>query len=351
MRFPLDVAESFPESLLFWIWRYLRFKMATLSRRHLPNEQLLTSIGNNFAKPPSSIYQLEERIKRARNLGIIGIATYFQPLRKLYTYAQANPLPSLTSIDEEYLIEALNTTTLGLSDATKSNHRSVLINFFDYVQRSNDQGHTFDIKLRHWGKSGQIKPPSYLTSGEIARFLEALTDYPFAPDVAPRNRALLKLLLFTGIRVQEAISIRESHLIPDQEYYLIQIEGKGKRYRMALIQRKQIEDDLEEWRRRRRCHEDYLFCTRRGRPLSQTAISQLVAQVLTAAKITKPKQGAHLLRHSFATLLYNKSKDLILVQECLGHANLNTSRIYTHFDQERLKESAKIMEGIGKEGR
>ncbi|WP_305875080.1 tyrosine-type recombinase/integrase, partial [Helicobacter pylori] len=53
---------------------------------------------------------------------------------------------------------------------------------------------------------------------------------------------------------------------------------------------------------------------------------------------------AHMLRHSFATLLYQKRHDLILVQEALGHASLNTSRIYTHFDKQRLEEAASIWE-------
>ena len=53
-----------------------------------------------------------------------------------------------------------------------------------------------------------------------------------------------------------------------------------------------------------------------------------------------------MLRHTFATLLYNKSKDLVLVQEALGHASLDTSRIYTHFNKERLKKAASIMDDI-----
>jgi len=53
-----------------------------------------------------------------------------------------------------------------------------------------------------------------------------------------------------------------------------------------------------------------------------------------------------MLRHSFATKLYQKNKDLILVQEALGHADLNTSRIYTHFDKDRLKAAASVMDDL-----
>lgn len=55
-----------------------------------------------------------------------------------------------------------------------------------------------------------------------------------------------------------------------------------------------------------------------------------------------------MLRHSFATLLYQQKHDLVMVQEALGHADLNTSRIYTHFDKERLQEVVNAMDSIGK---
>jgi len=56
-----------------------------------------------------------------------------------------------------------------------------------------------------------------------------------------------------------------------------------------------------------------------------------------------------MLRHTFATMLYKKQKDLVLVQEALGHASLNTSRIYTHFDSEKLKLAAQVAEELSGE--
>ena len=60
------------------------------------------------------------------------------------------------------------------------------------------------------------------------------------------------------------------------------------------------------------------------------------------SNINKSKKGPHFLRHTFASLLYMKSKDLVLVQEALGHADINTSRIYTHFDKDKLKVAMDI---------
>ena len=63
---------------------------------------------------------------------------------------------------------------------------------------------------------------------------------------------------------------------------------------------------------------------------------------IITANINKSKKGPHFLRHTFASLLYMKSKDLVLVQEALGHADINTSRIYTHFDKDKLKVAMDI---------
>ena len=91
-----------------------------------------------------------------------------------------------------------------------------------------------------------------------------------------------------------------------------------------------------------------LFVNKKGTPLTQAYVSRIVEQILFKAGIRKQKNGAHMLRHTFATLLYKKQKDLVLVQEALGHASLNTSRIYTHFDSEKLKLAAKVAEELSK---
>ena len=349
MRYSLDFKERFEDTLRFWIERYIRFKLTSLSNRQVKDQKRLSSVIHRLSLGTKSIEELGKLAKEARNAGLIGINTYYKPLEKLYRFLVDRGLASMKEIDEELIIDFLTSTTGGLSDATKKNYRIAMINFFGYIDKNNEDRHLYSIELKNWGglkgKAGQ-KLPVYLSEEEIATFLKAIDTYPFRSDVAARNRAVIKTILYTGIRVGEAIHLKLKDIIPQEEVYLLKIVGKGNKARVVMIKKDKIQRDLDEWMQRRSCEDGLLFCNKKGTPLTQAYISRIVEKILLSCGIRKEKNGAHMLRHTFATLLYNKSKDLVLVQESLGHASLDTSRIYTHFDQERLKKAASIMDNI-----
>ena len=115
-----------------------------------------------------------------------------------------------------------------------------------------------------------------------------------------------------------------------------------------MIKKKIWQTDLLQWLEIAKCDNGLLFCNQKGSKLTQAYISRQVERILAFIGIKKEKNGAHMLRHTFATKLYQKNKDLILVQEALGHADINTSRIYTHFDKERLKKATEIVDNLTK---
>ena len=355
MRYPLDCEDKFERTLLFWISRYLHSKLNSLSNRQVKDPDALAGIIGELRRHVDSIETLSRLAKEARNAGLIGINTYYKPLEKLYNYLTGLGLASMREIDEELISDFLASATAGLSDATKKNYRIAMINFFGYIDKQNAEEdgrtHHYGIELKNWGglagKRG-TKLPSYMQESEVERFIEAIETYPFRADVAARNRLLIKLILFTGIRVGEALQLKTKDLIPDGEVYLVRIVGKGNKARVVMIKQSHIKSYLNEWLAMRRCESDWLFCNKKGTPLTQAYVSRTVEKILMQAGIRKEKNGAHMLRHTFATMLYLKKKDLVLVQEALGHASLDTSRIYTHFDKERLKEAAGVMDEIAK---
>ncbi|RUM44937.1 MAG: integrase [Hydrogenimonas sp.] len=353
MRYPLDFEDQFEKTLLFWMSRYMHSKLNSLSNRQVKDPQMLARIIANLRTGVDSIETLSRLAKEARNAGLIGIGTYYKPLEKLYRYLAELGLASMKEIDEELISDFLASATAQLSDATKKNYRIAMINFFGYIDKQNSdengQTHRYGIELKNWGglagKSG-TKLPSYMQEHEVEQFLEAVDNYPFQRAVAARNRLLIKLILFTGIRVGEALRLKTKDLIHEGDIYLIRITGKGNKARVVIIKAAHIDKYLKEWMSISCCEGDWLFCNKKGTPLTQAYVSRIVEKILMYAGIRKEKNGAHMLRHTFATMLYLKKKDLVLVQEALGHASLDTSRIYTHFDKDRLKEAASVMDDI-----
>ena len=349
MKYPLDFKDHFCETLRFWIERYIRFKLTSLSNRQVKDQKKLQNIIKALTLGTKDIDELAKLAKEARNVGLIGINTYFKPLEKLYDFLCNMGLASMYEIDEELIVDFLASSTAGLSDATKKNYRIAMINFFAFLDKNNEDKHLFSIELKNWaglrGKAGQ-KLPVFLNENEVAKFLKAIETYPFQREIAARNRAIIKLIIYTGIRVSEAINLKIKDVMYQDGVYLVKIVGKGNKSRVVMIKADKIQKDLDEWMQYRRCKDGYLFCNKKGTPLTQAYISRTVEKILLSCGIRKEKNGAHMLRHTFATLLYNKSKDLVLVQEALGHASLDTSRIYTHFDRDRLMQAASIMDDL-----
>lgn len=353
MRHKIDCKNTANASLLFWLERFVKSKLTSLSNRHVVENEKLSVIIGSLNRGTEDIDALKTLVKEARNIGLIGINTYFGPLEKLYRYFSHFGLDSLKEIDEEMLSEFLASQTGALSDATKKNHRMAIVSFFAFIDKQNEDqkgnAYQFRIELKNWGglraSSGQ-KLPSYMQDSELERFLEAIDKTEFKAYAQAKNRLLIKIILYTGMRVSEALGIKLRDMVHDDGLYIFQIKGKGNKPRIAMVKETYIQKDLKEWLDIRDTKTPFLFHSRTLKPLTQAYVSYIMDKILLVAGVRKDKNGAHMLRHTFATRLYQKNHDLILVQEALGHADLNTSRIYTHFDKERLKAASMVMDDV-----
>ena len=205
-----------------------------------------------------------------------------------------------------------------------------------------------DIELKNWGGiSGRrgAKLPEFMSEDEVKRFIAAIDTAEFKSNTH-RNRLIIKIIIFTGIRVSEAINLKRKDISQEGDLYIIRIRGKGNKYRVVMVKKHLIDTLLDSIAINYINQDGYIFVNRNGGKLTQAYVSRIVEQILFQAGIRKGKNGAHMLRHTFATMLYKKQKDLVLVQEALGHASLDTSRIYTHFDSDKLKLAAKVAEEL-----
>ncbi|STP12622.1 DNA recombinase [Helicobacter mustelae] len=354
MKYPLELSSKSPaQNLLDWLRRFLRNKITTLSNRFVKNREKIFLCLEALQNEVPSITRLQEICKMARNSGLIGINTYANPLMKFYEYIAQKNLSSLKEIDEEVLNDFLAIYTSALSTQTRKNYRIALLGLFGYIDGQNEiapsQSYIFGITLKIPIKNASPKLPAYLKKEEIEGFLNALQNYPSTPMFC-RDRAIIKLIIYTGMRISEALYLGLKDLRLEGDFYLLNVRGKGDKTRVLMVRPRVLQEDLKQWLTERAkiptIQNHLLFCNKHGAPLSQAYIYRMVDSILQYAGIKKEKMGAHMLRHSFATLLYQKHKDLILVQETLGHASLDTSRIYTHFDKDHLYKAASLLDDL-----
>ena len=350
MKYPLDFENTFSKTYLFWLSRFVRNKITSLSNRQVTDKTRLAQIIQELVNGFDDIKKLKTVIKEVRNIGISSIHVYYLPLEKLYHFLDSYGAGSMKEIDEELLSDFLASETANLSDATKQKHRMTLLGFFGYIDKQNEEEngtkYSFNIELKNWGglagKSG-TKLPSFMNKEEVNKFIEAIEQYPYKNvNLGARNRLIIKIILYTGIRVGEAINIKMKDFIKDGDTYVIQVRGKGNKPRVVMVKQRVIQSDLNTWLDIRCCEDNFLICNQKGKKITQAYISRLVENILISVGLRKEKNGAHMLRHTFATLLYQNSHDLILVQESLGHTDINTSRIYTHFDKNQLSRTTDI---------
>jgi len=353
MRYPIDFLDTFDRTFLFWMQNFVRYKLTTLSNRQVKDIDLFQDILQRLKKEIPAIEELKNISKEARICGLVGINTYINPIEKLFSYICKLGFASMKEIDEEVIIDFLAVHTSKLSDATKKNYRMAILSLFKYIDKQNkdddDNSFVYGFELKNWaglgGSRGQ-KLPTYMHDAEIKRFLNAIEETTFKIYAQAKNRLIIKTILYTGMRVSEALGIKLKDMIIENDCYIFRVSGKGNKQRIAMIKTAYIDKDMKEWLDIRSNETPLLFHSRTNKPMNQQDVSYIMDKMLLHAGIRKEKNGAHMLRHTFATRLYQKNHDLILVQEALGHADLNTSRIYTHFDKDRLRAATSAMDDL-----
>lgn len=155
-----------------------------------------------------------------------------------------------------------------------------------------------------------------------------------------RDKALLEFIYATGMRVSEVITLTLNAI--DREKRCAITIGKGDKERLLPFGEeagKWLDAYLENARStltkgNARC--PYVFVSQKKGGMSRQTAWIIVKKY--AATAGAPFLSPHSLRHAFATHLLNHGADLRVVQLLLGHTDLNTTQIYTHVANARLKE-------------
>ncbi len=176
--------------------------------------------------------------------------------------------------------------------------------------------------------------PRSLTSEQTHILMENIDLIPDEPWVGLRNKALIILLYGTGLRISEALSLKQSQVTAD----VLIIKGKGSKERQVPLM-KEVSTHLDAYLRECPYHGSQLplFLGVRGKCL-QASAAALILRTFRRMYNLPETLTPHALRHTCASHLMNASGDLRGIQALLGHESLSSTQVYTDLDTVKLLE-------------
>jgi len=259
------------------------------------------------------------------------------------TNGQQPDLAAITSIDvREY--RAYMQNVKGCGPATVNRHLRSLRAFCHWAVQAGHMPADPTAGLKEMRK--QRLGPKALTRQEIYRLLRTLEERvqwysrggtrPRAIK-AVRDMAMVTLLLHTGLRVSELAALKLSDVEISARKGILTVAGKGNKQRQIPLNN-DARKALRRWLEIRSDGGETLFINRNGAPLGVRGIQDILTSLGRQAGV----EGLHphILRHTFATrYLETNPGDLVGLAAILGHESLNTLRIYTMPNRERMAES------------
>lgn len=181
--------------------------------------------------------------------------------------------------------------------------------------------------------------PKYLSNYDIDEIFKIID---ISTPLGIRNRLILELLYGSGLRVSELCNIKLSDI--DFSNKSIRIIGKGKKERIVYygepckrIINLYLNGTRDEILGKNK--NEYLIIGNKksNKSLSVRSVELILNNIIESTSLNK-KASPHTLRHTFATHLLNDGCDILIVKELLGHSSLDTTGIYTHISNERLRK-------------
>lgn len=153
-----------------------------------------------------------------------------------------------------------------------------------------------------------------------------------------RDLAILTLFLNCGLRLSELCNIKINDIKDDK----LVVRGKGDKDRTIYLNEtcmNVIEQYKEE---RKHIKHSYLFVSERKNQICKRDVQYIVKNNIRSTGLDTHKYTTHKLRHTAATLMFKHSNvDIRTLQEILGHKNISTTTIYTHVDDEQVRNAIK----------
>jgi len=217
--------------------------------------------------------------------------------------------------------------------AARQRKSSALRSFFTYLS-------VHEKLLKENPTEGLLSPkkkislPRYLSVEQSIELLQAVQG-----ETRERDLCMMVLFLNCGMRLSELVGINLSDVKNGQNQ--IKIVGKGQKERLVYLN-EACKIAISAYLKVRPADgvvdREALFLSGRKKRISPKTVQHIVKKYLTM--IGLPDYSVHKLRHTAATLMYQKGNaDILVIQKILGHENLSTTEIYTHTSDVQMQQA------------
>lgn len=271
-----------------------------------------------------------EYLSKELNFSSNTIISYRQDLADFFCFGEKHKIDykNLKREDVRKYLKYLDDCKL--KNSTIARRISAIRSFYNYLLSNGVVENNIFNNVRN--PKLEKKLPNYLSYEELAIILDNID---MSTEIGVRNRLIIEMFYATGCRVSELINIKMSDINTTNKS--IKIMGKGSKERIVYY------GEYAEYYLNKYLNtgfnkgSKYLFLNDKREKFSIQEVEQVIHKLIEHLAI-KTHVTPHTLRHTFATHLLNNGADIKSVQELLGHASLNTTGIYTHVSNERLKE-------------
>lgn len=188
--------------------------------------------------------------------------------------------------------------------------------------------------------------PTYASVEELTKIFDSFGN----SDIDIYKKTILMTLYSCGLRVSELCELKRNNVHFDEK--VLKVHGKGDKERLVPIADACIEQMKlyivhvrNQWANQNISN---FFINQYGRKLTRQYVHNLIKAKINECNISE-NLSAHSFRHSFATHLLDGNADLRVVQELLGHCDIQTTQIYTHIQNKRLLSAYdQAFEGLNK---
>lgn len=250
------------------------------------------------------------------------------------------------TLNDIHAFLAYLTNTYHSKAATRARKASSIRIFFQYLSQKADDIYRIQNNPAQNLETPKLdkRLPKYLSLDDSKKLLDVSSNEDNRN--CERDHAILTLFLNCGLRLSELVGINLQDI--NFEDCKLNVIGKGNKERTIYLNKacmKAIADYLEVRpkegvKKDKKLSDKALFLSERKERIGRRTVQYIVDKELSLAGLDTKRYSVHKLRHTAATLMYQYGNvDIRALQVLLGHESISTTEIYTHVDNEQVRNA------------